>query len=181
MENKELFSAICEANKLIKTTNIKGKEYAEVPQRVKAFRSVYPSGSIETELVSIDNQQCIIKATIKNNDGVVIASDYSQEYIGKGDINTTSFLENCSTSAVGRALGFCGFGSDVSIASANDVQHAIELQKSLIDDTIEAIKSKTKVEDLENFFRELNDAQKKNASIIESCKLQKQKIVNGTK
>ena len=46
------FEELQKANQSIATTNIKGKEYAEVNQRIKAFRMVYPDGCIHTELVS---------------------------------------------------------------------------------------------------------------------------------
>ena len=46
------YEELVKANALIKTTDVKGKEYAEVPQRVKAFRSLYPGGSISTEILS---------------------------------------------------------------------------------------------------------------------------------
>ena len=49
------FEDIQKANETIKTTNIKGKDYAEVNQRIKAFRMVYPTGSIQTELISNEN------------------------------------------------------------------------------------------------------------------------------
>ena len=49
-KNKQLW-AMAKANEIIKTTNIKGKDYAEVNQRIKAFRLVHPSGCITTEIV----------------------------------------------------------------------------------------------------------------------------------
>ena len=58
------FEDIKKANETILTTNIKGKEYAEVNQRIKAFRMVYPTGTIETEMLSNENGVCIFKATV---------------------------------------------------------------------------------------------------------------------
>lgn len=124
------FEDICKANELISTSNIKGKDYAEVNQRVKAFRSVYPMGSIETEIVSINNGVVTMKATVKDEDGVVLATGLAQEKEGSSFINKTSFIENCETSAVGRALGFCGFGIETSICSAEELQNAIKNQGS---------------------------------------------------
>lgn len=117
------------ANGLIKTTDVKGKDYAEVPQRVKAFRSLYPQGTITTEIVSIENGVCIIHA-VASVDGVVLGEGTAYEKEGSSFINKTSYIENCETSAVGRALGFAGFGIDVSIASAEEVANAIEQQKT---------------------------------------------------
>ena len=129
------FEDLEKANKSIRTTDIKGKEYAEVNQRIKAFRMVYPTGAIKTEIVSLENGICVIRAIVGyNNEGrfdgdrtefVVLGEGTAYEKEGSTFINKTSYIENCETSAVGRALGMCGFGIDTSVASAEEVQTAI--------------------------------------------------------
>ena len=116
------------ANETIKTTDIKGKEYAEVNQRIKAFRMVYPQGMIETNMISNENGVCIFKASVYEPSGVLLGTGYAYEKEDSSFINKTSYIENCETSAVGRALGMCGFGIDVSVASAEEVQNAINNQ-----------------------------------------------------
>ena len=113
------------ANSEIKTTDIKGKDYAEVPQRIKAFRSVCPNGAIVTELLSCENGVCIFKASVYDENQVLIGTGTAYEREDSSFINKTSYIENCETSAVGRALGMCGFGIDVSVASAEEVQNAM--------------------------------------------------------
>lgn len=130
------------ANEQIRTTDIKGKEYAEVNQRIKAFRMVYPQGTIETEMVSNENGVCVFKAkvgytkTLIDIEKGILADVYT--LLGTGTayekedstfINKTSYIENCETSAVGRALGMAGFGIDVSVASAEEVANAIQNQE----------------------------------------------------
>lgn len=122
------FNRIAEVNKTIKTTAIKGKDYAEVNQRVKAFRMLYPEGVIETEIVSLADGMCIIKAHIKDADGNLLATGTAYEKEGSSNINRTSYIENCETSAVGRALGFLGIGIDTSIATYEEVATAIMQQ-----------------------------------------------------
>lgn len=122
------YEQIEKANGCIKTTPIKGKDYAEVNQRIKAFRMVYPNGSITTDIISLENGIVTIKATVVNEDGAIIGTGYAQEKETSSYINKTSYIENCETSAVGRALGFCGFGIDVSVASYEEVANAIENQ-----------------------------------------------------
>ena len=116
------------ANETIKTMDIKGKEYAEVNQRIKAFRMVYPQGSIRTEMISNENGVCIFRATVWN-DCYLLGTGTAYEKEDSSFINKTSYIENCETSAVGRALGMCGFGIDVSVASAEEVQNAIQNQE----------------------------------------------------
>ena len=127
------------ANETIKTTDIKGKEYAEVNQRIKAFRMVYPEGTITTELLSNENGVCIFRAVVSNNEGKVIGTGTAYEKEDSSFINKTSYIENCETSAVGRALGMCGFGIDVSVVSAEEVQNAIQNQEPTKEEALEYV------------------------------------------
>ena len=116
------------ANELIKTVPIKGKEYAQVPERVRAFRTICPGGQITTEIISLDNGVVTMKATIIDESGRIISTGLAQEKETSSFINKTSFIENCETSAVGRALGFAGIGIDGSMASAEELVNAITNQ-----------------------------------------------------
>lgn len=128
------YEQILKANETIKTTDIKGKDYAEVNQRIKAFRMVYPNGFILNEMTSNDNGVCIFKSSIGyyDDDGnqIVLGTGTAYEKENSTFINKTSYIENCETSAVGRALGMLGFGIDTSIASAEEVTNAINNQNT---------------------------------------------------
>ena len=126
--NEVTYELLKNANESIKTTDIKGKEYAEVNQRIKAFRMVYPTGSIQTEIISINNGVVIFKASAYDEEGKLLGTGYAQEKEGSTFINKTSYIENCETSSVGRCLGMCGFGIDTSVASAEEVENAIAQQ-----------------------------------------------------
>ena len=132
------FEDIKAANETIVTTDVKGKQYAEVNQRIKAFRMCYPEGTIKTEIVSIDNGVCIMKADIIiplfDDAGLLVdkwllGTGTAYEKENSTFINKTSYIENCETSAVGRALAMCGFGIDTSIASKEEVENAIQQQE----------------------------------------------------
>lgn len=122
------FEQIKQANEQIKTTDIKGKEYAEVNQRIKAFRMCFPEGSISTEILFLADGIVTMRATVCNEEGRILGVGTAQEKETSSFINKTSYIENCETSAVGRALGMCGFGIDTSVASAEEVQNAINNQ-----------------------------------------------------
>lgn len=147
------------ANKTINTMGIERKdkegkivvkEYAEVNQRIKAFRMVYPTGIIDTTMVSNENGVCIFRAMVgyyeDDVDGCVrwLASGTAYEKENSSFINKTSYIENCETSAVGRALGMAGFGIDMSVASAEEVQNAMLQQEQ------DVVEIKTR-EDAENY------------------------------
>lgn len=129
------FEDIKRANAQIKTTKIKDKEYAEVNQRIKAFRMVYPKGGIVTHILSNEaengkNHVCIMRAIVTDENGKELGTGTAYENEGNSFINKTSYIENCETSAVGRALGMAGFGIDTSVCSAEELQNALLNQKS---------------------------------------------------
>ena len=130
------FEDIKKANETIKTTDIKGKEYAEVNQRIKAFRMIYPEGFIRTLILDNKDGVCIIQATVgyyQFGEGfrneIILGTGTAYEKEGSSFINKTSYIENCETSAVGRALGMAGFGIDTSVASFEEVANAIQQQE----------------------------------------------------
>ena len=115
-----------------KTTNIKGKEYVEVNQRVLYFRNEeqYKGWSLTSEILHITDESCVIKATVSNAEGAEMASGIAQEDKSSSYINKTSYVENCETSAWGRALGNLGIVIETSIASSNEVSMAIAKQST---------------------------------------------------
>lgn len=115
----------------MRTINIKGKEYVPVNERVKEFHAKFPELRVLTELVSLDENSVVMKATVSDMEGNVLANGYAQEDRGSSNINKTSYVENCETSAVGRALGMFGIGIDASMASADEVANAIDRQEAL--------------------------------------------------
>lgn len=118
------------ANTKLQTLSIKGKDYVQVTERVKAFRDLCPDGSITTEIISMDGEMVIIKATVTDGEKV-LATGLAYEKESSSYINKTSYIENCETSAVGRALGFCGIGIDASMASAEELVNAISQQEQI--------------------------------------------------
>lgn len=141
------YEQLTKANETIKTTPIKGKQYAEVNQRIKAFRFICPGGSISTDILSLDGGVCVIKATVSDEDGRVLGTGTAYEKEGSSNINKTSYIENCETSAIGRALGMCGIGIDISIASYEEVATAIMQQDEMVEksDPVKEAKMRAKV------------------------------------
>lgn len=107
-----------------KTGKVTNREYAEVNQRIKAFRMVYPIGFIKTEMISNENGVVIFKAVVGVGE-MILGIGHAFEEKQSSFINQSSYIENCETSAVGRALGMAGFGIDTSVASFEEVSNAM--------------------------------------------------------
>lgn len=110
----------------LKTVSIKGKSYVPVNERLKYFRENFAKYGIEVKVLALTDEVCAMQASVTNEEGRVVAMGTSREV--KTDknsfVNATSYVENCETSAVGRALGMFGIGIDASVASADEVTHA---------------------------------------------------------
>lgn len=110
---------------------IGGKAYKTVAKRIEKFReqhTLVDGWSISTELLDISSDQVVVRATIMNPGGVVVATGHAQE-TWQSQINRTSAVENCETSAIGRALAAAGFGGS-EFASADELARAVEQQKA---------------------------------------------------
>ena len=114
--------------KELKSINIKGKQYVEVNERLRYFRVNFKDWSLESEVVEKTNTSITIKAIIKDAEGRTRATGLAEEVKGSTFINKTSYVENCETSAWGRALGNLGIGIETSVASYEEVANAIKQQ-----------------------------------------------------
>lgn len=146
----------------LKTVNIKGKEYVEVNERLKAFRTMpeYKGYALTSDVIELENGVITIKAIIKDANDRIVATGLAQEKESSSFINKTSFVENCETSAWGRALGNLGIGIDTSVASAEEVQNAIENQNSKEPtinndiDIFEGLRACTDLDNLKIYYQE---------------------------
>ena len=143
---KITFEDIQKASESIKTTDIRGKAYAEVNQRIKVFRMLHPLGRIETQLIEDTGERCTFKALAYTEKGDLLGTGHAFESKTASNINKTSYIENCETSAVGRCLAMCGIGIDTSIASFEEVDNAIKQQAEVDPPADDIMKEKVKSE-----------------------------------
>lgn len=146
------FDDIQRANATIKTIDIKGKEYAMVNQRIKAFRMLFPDGFIRTQILSLEDGVCVMQAVAG-----YYAEDGTERVLGTGTayeketssfINRTSFIENCESSAVGRSLSMMNLGVNDSVASFEEVANAINNQNA--PETAQNAQKRTKAQKADN-------------------------------
>ena len=133
------YKDIDRVNGEIQMIDMRGKDYAMVPERVTAFRKLFPEGFITTEIVAMEGPVVLMKAKAGyyREDGteVILATGMAREERGKGMVNSTSHIENAETSAVGRCLGFIGLGlNGGGICSAEELVNAITAQKQMEED-----------------------------------------------
>ena len=131
------YQDIQKVNGEISMIDLKGKNYAMVPERVTAFRKLYPEGFIRTEILHLSDDGAVVIMQTKAGyyeDGkeIILATGMAKEVQGRGMVNGTSHIENCETSAVGRALGMMGLGiNGGGICSAEELANAVTAQRQM--------------------------------------------------
>ena len=102
--------------------NLRGKDYLEVNQRIIWFREIHPDWSIETEPRELNENFAIVKATIKNEHGRIMAQAHKRE----DQKHFADYMEKCETSAIGRALALCGFGTQFCADELDEGQRIVD-------------------------------------------------------
>lgn len=174
----------------LKTIKIKGQDYVQVSERIRHFRTSedYKGWAIEVEWLRIDEDIAIARAIIKNENGIVKSMGTAMEKREerkegeKVKVNETSHVENCETSAIGRALGILGIGiAGGEVASYEEVLRAKKQQiinsiNNMIDeknrDEFDEVDfSLMSLEELEEIEKQLQIQEKNKIckSIVEMC------------
>ena len=126
MDIKQIQAAIKEMHSL----NLRGNDYTQVQQRLEAFRKHAGTAyTLESEILLNDGKTILIKASIADKEGRVIATGLAEELRNSSNVNKTSAIENCETSAWGRALANLGLHGgkmasveEITIAKNKDKQ-----------------------------------------------------------
>ena len=120
----KLIDAMGLVNQIHKTHAIAqrgGKKYTQVVHRMEAFRTIFGTDfGVDSHVVTDDGQRVVVKTVITDSEGRIVGSGMAEEIRGQGNVNKTSALENCETSAIGRALASIGLAGG-EYASANEL------------------------------------------------------------
>jgi len=89
------------------------EDYETVEDRLTKFWKDYPDGRISTQIIEHTLQRFIIQAAIYRTevDAQPWSTGFAEETVSTRGVNSTSALENCETSAIGRALANAGYAS----------------------------------------------------------------------
>lgn len=110
--------------------NIKGKDYKTVAYRVNEFWKEHEEWSMITDIIDNNDNAILMKCTVIDDQNKIRGTGFAEEIKGSSNINKTSAIENCETSAIGRALSCIGL-SGGEYASANEVTEAILEQERM--------------------------------------------------
>jgi hypothetical protein len=99
------------------------QDYETVETRLEKWHGQYPDSRVETELIEASNTRFIVfcKLFKTEADPKPCATGLAFETITEKGVNSTSALENCETSAIGRALANAGFAAKGKRASREEM------------------------------------------------------------
>lgn len=157
-------------------------EYQTVQERIDLFWEAYPNGRLNLELVSISESQVVFKAEVYlNRDDVFPAAvDYAEERLNSSPVNKTSFVENCSTSAIGRAISLLGGKFSPKGKRPSQTEMAkVERLSTPNKNWLQVLENINDIEGLRSFYNEAKQ-NKVSSSILEAIKV-KADGINRTK
>ncbi len=166
--------------KKTKTIDLKGKQYAQVSDRIKEFRDACPHGLIETTPTFNQDGSILFKARILKDKGDETSAESTGHALGpnKGEKS----FEKLETIAVGRALALLGYASDGDIASGEEMEEFYDFQNSkredIIDDLTDRIKNAKTIDELKSVWASVDGAFKVELNELKENKKKELENVN---
>lgn len=148
----------------VQTINLQGKEYALVPQRLKAFREANPRATIETDPIRQEDGSVIYKATIVAD----ASKEDSPSATGHayGTLTESKAFEKLETTAVGRALALLGYLNNGQIATTEEMEEYEEYKQSQFEEAVLAIRAADSKDEFKTIISGMTAEQKRLATPI---------------
>jgi hypothetical protein len=120
-------------------------DYETVEVRLEKFIKDYPDFRIATELEVVEKDRYIVKAYLYKTftDSVAWTTGYAEEKVTDRGVNSTSALENCETSAIGRSLSAAGYAAKGKRPSREEMTKVVAQKpvKPAVQDLVQTIKA----------------------------------------
>jgi len=115
-------------------------DYETVETRLEKWHGQFPDSRIETELVEASNTRFIVVCRLFKTeaDAKPCSSGIASETISDRGVNATSALENCETSAIGRALANAGFAAKGKRASREEMVKVVDGEPKSFQEKLES-------------------------------------------
>jgi hypothetical protein len=142
-------------NRRTKTIDLKGKEYATVPARIKEFRESNPRGLIETIPTTTEDNQIMFKARVLKDKKDPSSAESTGHAMGKNTGDKA--FEKLETIAIGRALATLGYLAGGDIASSEEMEEFNSYKIEQLQDAIDNIKATKTIDQLKEVFMGLGN------------------------
>ncbi len=166
-------------------------DYEPVEVRLEKFIKDYPDFRISTELEVIEAARYIVKAYLFKTatDSVAWATGLAEETVTSRGVNQTSALENCETSAIGRALANAGYAPKGKRPSREEMTKVVKAPAPTVekdywttpfgeqDESIKAVPAPATMQDAVNTVADILGTEK----VVPSCKHGDMEFKDGNK
>lgn len=163
----------------VQTINLKGNEYATVPQRLKEFRQKNPRSSVETKPTFQPDGTIVFSAKIVADQSDESSATATGHSYGKNTGDKA--FEKLETVSVGRALALLGYLNNGQVATTEEMVEFEEYQQDQYQLALDEIRNATTREEFSTILARLKPEQKKLATPIINKRIQELKDGNADK
>lgn len=158
-----------------KTMDLKGNEYAKVPERIRLFRQENPNGLIETKPTIMDDGAIMFSARVLKDKSKPESAEGTGHALGNRKDDKA--FEKLETVAVGRALAMLGYLASGEVASSEEMEDFLAYRQEKIDEIVGTIKNFESLNDLKKYFLSLG-AMMAEGEIIKAKDAKKLELTN---
>jgi len=157
----------------VATINLKGNDYATVPQRLKQFRQDNPRSIVETKPEFMPDGTVVFSARIVKDK----ADESSAEATGHsyGKLGESKAFEKLETIATGRALALLGYLNNGQVATTEEMEEFESYKAEQFESVMDEIKKAKKREEFTEILNKLTPEQKKEATPLINARIKELK------
>lgn len=158
---------------MVQTINLKGNEYATVPQRLLEFRNTHPRSEVVTKPEFQADGTLVFTARIVKDKGDKNSASATGHSYGK--LTGDKAFEKLETVATGRALALLGYLNNGQVATTEELQEFQEYKLGQFEQVVEEINTATKREQFAAILTKLTPEQKREATPLINARIKELK------